>query len=96
MTHNTNDCFELNQHKKGSKTNPNRNGLDKVTYKDLNDFVNAKVTASLKKAQSQNKKKEAKMVTISSFNKFCNLKVDSINEESNPEVNALAATDDND
>eukprot|EP00957_Ditylum_brightwellii_P156710 11928196-Ditylum_brightwellii.AAC.1 len=38
MTHNTKDCFELNQCKKRAKTNTNRNGLDKVTYKDLNAF----------------------------------------------------------
>eukprot|EP00957_Ditylum_brightwellii_P173397 13202721-Ditylum_brightwellii.AAC.1 len=96
MTHDIKDCHELNQRKKRAKTNANCNGSDKVTYKDLNTFVDAKVTAALKKAKSQNKKKEAKKVTISAFNKFCNLKVDSSNKESGPEVDALAATDNND
>eukprot|EP00957_Ditylum_brightwellii_P047615 3617249-Ditylum_brightwellii.AAC.1 len=89
MTHDTKDCFELNRRKKRAKTNTNHNGSDKVTYKDLNTFVNAKVTAALKTAKSQNKKKEAKKVTINTFDKFRNLKVDSSNKESNPEVNAL-------
>eukprot|EP00957_Ditylum_brightwellii_P164207 12502044-Ditylum_brightwellii.AAC.1 len=60
MTHYTKDCFELKQHKKRAKTNANCNGSDKVTYKELNAFVNAKRTTALKKAKSQNKKKEAK------------------------------------
>eukprot|EP00957_Ditylum_brightwellii_P144784 11028138-Ditylum_brightwellii.AAC.1 len=83
MTHNTKDCHELNWRKKHTKINTNRNGSDKVTYKDLNAFVNAKVTATLKKAKSQNKKERSK-------------KVDSSNEESDPGVNALAAADNND
>eukprot|EP00957_Ditylum_brightwellii_P030328 2296889-Ditylum_brightwellii.AAC.1 len=36
------------------------------------------------------------MVTINAFNRFCNLKADSSNKESDPEVNALAAADNND
>eukprot|EP00957_Ditylum_brightwellii_P029423 2224110-Ditylum_brightwellii.AAC.1 len=96
MTHDMKDCYELNQCKKCAKPNTSHNGSDKVTYKDLNAFVNAKVTAALKKAKSQNKRKEAKKVIINAFDKFCNLKVDSSNEESNPEVNALAAVANND
>eukprot|EP00957_Ditylum_brightwellii_P208309 15356769-Ditylum_brightwellii.AAC.1 len=73
-----------------------RDKADKVTYKDLNVFVNAKVTAALNKAKKNQKKKEAKKVTINTFDKFCNLKVNSSNEESNPEVNTFAAIFDND
>eukprot|EP00957_Ditylum_brightwellii_P182719 13917603-Ditylum_brightwellii.AAC.1 len=72
------------------------NGSDKVTYKDLNAFVNTKVTAALKKAKSQNKNKEAKKVTIDTFDKFCTLKVDSSDKESDPKVNTLAAAATND
>eukprot|EP00957_Ditylum_brightwellii_P180500 13749587-Ditylum_brightwellii.AAC.1 len=69
---------------------------DKVSYKDLNTFVDAKVTAALKKANSHQKKKEARKVTVDTFDKFCNLKADSNNEESNPEVNALFAASNDD
>eukprot|EP00957_Ditylum_brightwellii_P057108 4327769-Ditylum_brightwellii.AAC.1 len=41
-THNTEDCFELKQRAKRAKTNTTQNEADKVTYKDLNAFVNAK------------------------------------------------------
>eukprot|EP00957_Ditylum_brightwellii_P161352 12286025-Ditylum_brightwellii.AAC.1 len=58
-----------------------RGGSDKVTYKDLNAFVNAKVTAALN--NSKNQKKKEKKLTINVFNKFRNLKVeDSSKEES--------------
>eukprot|EP00957_Ditylum_brightwellii_P005400 411835-Ditylum_brightwellii.AAC.1 len=87
-THNTKDCFELNQ---CAKANPSHTKADKVSYKDSNEFINAKVTPVLKKAKSHQKRKKARKITINAFNKFCNLKIDSSNEESNPEVNALAA-----
>eukprot|EP00957_Ditylum_brightwellii_P139166 10607210-Ditylum_brightwellii.AAC.1 len=41
-THNTKDCFELKRCTKRAKADTNRGGADKVTYKDLNAFVNAK------------------------------------------------------
>eukprot|EP00957_Ditylum_brightwellii_P038508 2910791-Ditylum_brightwellii.AAC.1 len=41
-THDTEDFFELKQRAKHAKSNKNRNKVDKVTYKDLNAFVNAK------------------------------------------------------
>eukprot|EP00957_Ditylum_brightwellii_P103631 7895048-Ditylum_brightwellii.AAC.2 len=59
-THNTKDCFELNQRTKRAKTNPSHSKKGHVAYKDLNTFVNAKVTEELKKAKKEQKKKEAK------------------------------------
>eukprot|EP00957_Ditylum_brightwellii_P026540 2007579-Ditylum_brightwellii.AAC.1 len=59
-THSTKDCFELKRHTKLAKTDTNCGGADKVTYKDLNAFVNAKVTAALNKAKKHQKKKEQK------------------------------------
>eukprot|EP00957_Ditylum_brightwellii_P003783 287432-Ditylum_brightwellii.AAC.1 len=41
-THNTEDCFELKRHAKRTKASTNCDEVDKVTYKDLNAFVNAK------------------------------------------------------
>eukprot|EP00957_Ditylum_brightwellii_P126383 9634396-Ditylum_brightwellii.AAC.1 len=94
--HSTKDCFELKQRAKRTKADTNRGGADKVTYKDLNAFVNAKVTTTLNKAKKSQKKKEKK-VTINAFDNFCNLKVDdSSDEECNRKVNALAAASDND
>eukprot|EP00957_Ditylum_brightwellii_P188169 14325112-Ditylum_brightwellii.AAC.1 len=40
--YNTEDCFEMKQCAKHAKTNMTQNEADKVTYKDLNAFVNAK------------------------------------------------------
>eukprot|EP00957_Ditylum_brightwellii_P039318 2974751-Ditylum_brightwellii.AAC.1 len=59
-THNTGDCFELKQRAKYAKANTSRDNTDKVTYKDLTAFVNAKVTAALNKAKKSQKKKEEK------------------------------------
>eukprot|EP00957_Ditylum_brightwellii_P104645 7974567-Ditylum_brightwellii.AAC.1 len=95
-THSTKGCFELKQRAKHTNANTSCNKADKVTYKDLNAFVNAKLTTALNKANKNQKKKEAKKVTINAFDKCCNLKVDSSDEESNHEVNALAAASDND
>eukprot|EP00957_Ditylum_brightwellii_P017704 1334059-Ditylum_brightwellii.AAC.2 len=95
-THNTRDCFELKQCAKCVKENTSRNKADKVIYKYLHAFINAKVTAALNKAKKNQKKKVAEKITINAFNKFCSLKVKSSNKESNPEVNALAAADSND
>eukprot|EP00957_Ditylum_brightwellii_P012986 981276-Ditylum_brightwellii.AAC.1 len=41
-THNTDNCFELNQRKKRAKSDTSWSRKDKVSYKDLNAFVNAK------------------------------------------------------
>eukprot|EP00957_Ditylum_brightwellii_P110490 8427237-Ditylum_brightwellii.AAC.1 len=57
-TRNTKDFFELKQHAKRAKADTNRGKADKVTYKDLNTFVNAKVTAALNKAKKNRKKKK--------------------------------------
>eukprot|EP00957_Ditylum_brightwellii_P183513 13978891-Ditylum_brightwellii.AAC.1 len=59
-THNTKDSFELKQRAKHAKADANRGGADKVSYKDLNTFVNAKVTAALSKAKKNQKKKGKK------------------------------------
>eukprot|EP00957_Ditylum_brightwellii_P049752 3772906-Ditylum_brightwellii.AAC.1 len=52
-THDTKDCYKLKQHTKCVKQGKERKDMDKVTYKDLNIFVNAKVTAALKKAKKK-------------------------------------------
>eukprot|EP00957_Ditylum_brightwellii_P016288 1225263-Ditylum_brightwellii.AAC.1 len=57
-THNTKDCFELKRHTKRAKADTTCSGADKVTYKDLNTFVNAKVTAALNKAKNKKKKEK--------------------------------------
>eukprot|EP00957_Ditylum_brightwellii_P087901 6693869-Ditylum_brightwellii.AAC.1 len=67
-----------------------------MAYKDLNAFVNAKVTTALKKAKKEQKEKRAKIRAINAFDKFHSLKVDSSSEESDHKVNALAAASDND
>eukprot|EP00957_Ditylum_brightwellii_P098491 7503322-Ditylum_brightwellii.AAC.1 len=50
-THGTEDCFDLKWHAKCTKTNTTQNEADKVTSKDLNAFVNAKVTVAFNKAK---------------------------------------------
>eukprot|EP00957_Ditylum_brightwellii_P184912 14083126-Ditylum_brightwellii.AAC.1 len=59
-TYNKKDCFKLKQRTKRAKADVNHGGADKMSYKDLNAFVNAKVTAALNKAKKNQKKKEAK------------------------------------
>eukprot|EP00957_Ditylum_brightwellii_P192877 14685492-Ditylum_brightwellii.AAC.1 len=56
-THNTKDCFELKQCAKHAKADTNCDRADKVSYKDLNTFVYAKVTTALNKAKKNQKKK---------------------------------------
>eukprot|EP00957_Ditylum_brightwellii_P055309 4192355-Ditylum_brightwellii.AAC.1 len=92
-THSTKDCFELNQRAKRTKSNPSSE-KGHVTYKDLNAFVNAKVTEALKKAKKEQKK--AKRVTINAFDKFCSLNINSSSKESDHEVNTLATASDDD
>eukprot|EP00957_Ditylum_brightwellii_P206557 15348993-Ditylum_brightwellii.AAC.1 len=50
-THNTKDCLELKWRAKQAKPGTNRDKVDKVSYKDLNALVNAKVTTALNKAK---------------------------------------------
>eukprot|EP00957_Ditylum_brightwellii_P024822 1876335-Ditylum_brightwellii.AAC.1 len=64
----------MKQRAKRAKANPEEG---KIAYKDLNVFVNAKVTAALKKAQKGRTEKKAKKMTINAFDKFCSLNVDS-------------------
>eukprot|EP00957_Ditylum_brightwellii_P175440 13355955-Ditylum_brightwellii.AAC.1 len=67
-THDMDDCFELNRRKKHAKSELSRSGKDKVSYKDLNAFVNAKVTAALNKAKKKQKKeKKSKLTPLTSF-----------------------------
>eukprot|EP00957_Ditylum_brightwellii_P197656 15058227-Ditylum_brightwellii.AAC.1 len=91
-THNMDNCFELNRHKKRSKLETSRSGKDKVSYMDLNAFVNAKVTAALNKAKKKQKKE--KEVEINAFTKFCSLNVESSNEEGELKASATAADSD--
>eukprot|EP00957_Ditylum_brightwellii_P194716 14832398-Ditylum_brightwellii.AAC.1 len=70
--------------------------MNKVTYKDLNAFVNTKVTAALKKAK-KNLKKETKdrQVKLNAFDKFCTLNVDkSSNDKDKQEVHVSINVDD--
>eukprot|EP00957_Ditylum_brightwellii_P144052 10976390-Ditylum_brightwellii.AAC.1 len=60
MTHHMKDCFEMKQHAKRTKANMNQAKKGKIAYKDLSAFVNAKVTASLKKAQKERIEKKPK------------------------------------
>eukprot|EP00957_Ditylum_brightwellii_P207034 15351174-Ditylum_brightwellii.AAC.1 len=96
-THDMEDCFELKQRAKHAKPNTNHAEADKVSYKDLNAFVNTKVTAALNKAKKnlRNQKKQ-KEVKLNAFNKFCSLNVDSSDEEDKPNVHAPAAADNDD
>ena len=59
--HNTDDCFELNQRKKHAKSDTSWSRKDKLSYKDLNAFVNAKVTAALNKAKTKRKERKEKV-----------------------------------
>eukprot|EP00957_Ditylum_brightwellii_P107111 8172279-Ditylum_brightwellii.AAC.1 len=88
------NCFELNQCKKRAKSDISRSGVDRVTYKDLNTFVNAKVTATLNKAKKI--KKEEKEVEINAFGKFHSLNVESSNREGKLKEYAPAADNDDD
>eukprot|EP00957_Ditylum_brightwellii_P002633 202445-Ditylum_brightwellii.AAC.1 len=55
---------------------------EKVTYKDLNTFVNAK--------------KKEKEVKLNAFDKFCSLNVNSSDEEDKPNKRAPTNVDNND
>eukprot|EP00957_Ditylum_brightwellii_P054207 4105949-Ditylum_brightwellii.AAC.1 len=81
----TEDCFELKQRAKRAKADANRGGSDKVTYKDLNAFVNAKVTAALNKAKKNQKKKKK------SSNEESNHKVNALANASDDDSNSGAS-----
>eukprot|EP00957_Ditylum_brightwellii_P201002 15322170-Ditylum_brightwellii.AAC.1 len=70
--------------------------MDKVTYKDLNAFVNAKVTAALNQAKKSQKKKKEKEAEINAFNKFCSLNVKSSDKEGELKKSAPVADDNSD
>eukprot|EP00957_Ditylum_brightwellii_P022834 1722533-Ditylum_brightwellii.AAC.1 len=91
-THDTDDCFELNQHKKCAKSDMSWSGKDKVSYKDLNVFVNTKILAALNK--SKKKQKKEKEVEINAFNKFCSLNVESSDEDKEGKLKENAPTAD--
>eukprot|EP00957_Ditylum_brightwellii_P097346 7414597-Ditylum_brightwellii.AAC.1 len=57
-THNTKDCYKLKLCTKRAKQGREHKDINKVVYKDLNAFVNAKVTAALKKAKKIFKKEK--------------------------------------
>eukprot|EP00957_Ditylum_brightwellii_P042570 3223452-Ditylum_brightwellii.AAC.1 len=67
---------------KCAKSNTSQTGADKVTYKDLNTFVNAK--------------KKEKEVEINAFNKVCSLNVESREEEGKLNEHAPAADNNDD
>eukprot|EP00957_Ditylum_brightwellii_P102068 7780069-Ditylum_brightwellii.AAC.1 len=52
-THDTEDCFELKQCVKCAKTNTSHAKANKVSYKDLNAFINTKVTTALSEEKSK-------------------------------------------
>ena len=89
--HNTDDCFELNQRKKHAKSDTSWSRKDKLSYKDLNAFVNAKVTAALNKAKTKRKERKEKEVKIKAFNKFRSLNVESSDEEGELKEKATTA-----
>eukprot|EP00957_Ditylum_brightwellii_P010142 766279-Ditylum_brightwellii.AAC.1 len=70
--------------------------VDKVSYKDLNTFINTNVTAALNKAMTSQKKKRKKEVELNTLNKFCSFKVERSNEEDELNKHAPAADNDND
>eukprot|EP00957_Ditylum_brightwellii_P081664 6212275-Ditylum_brightwellii.AAC.1 len=76
-THDMDDCYKLNQRKKRMKSGTSQSGKDKMSYKDLNAFVNAKVTAALNKAKKKQKERKEREVKINAFNKFRSLNVES-------------------
>ena len=75
-THDTKDCFELKWRMKHAKQGKTCTEANKVTYKDLNAFIKAKVTAALKKAKKNLKQqKKEKQVELNAFGKFRMLNV---------------------
>ena len=80
-THDTADCYELKRRAKKAKRD---NEDKKVSYKDLNAFVNAKVADAFKKAKSKANNRNAakdKKKELNAFAKFRNLQVDESSDE---------------
>eukprot|EP00957_Ditylum_brightwellii_P126102 9612998-Ditylum_brightwellii.AAC.1 len=97
-THDTEDCFEQKwRAAKRAKPNMNCAKTDKVSYKDLNAFDNAKVTAALNKAKKDLKKQmKEKEVNLNAFDKFCSLNVECSDEKDKPNKCAHVDVDDDD
>eukprot|EP00957_Ditylum_brightwellii_P058584 4442970-Ditylum_brightwellii.AAC.1 len=94
---NIRDCFELKGRTKHAKLDEIRKYADKVTYKDLNAFGNAKITTALNKAKKNLKKqKKEKQAKLNAFNKFCTLNVEHSDEEDKPSMHAPTNVDNND
>eukprot|EP00957_Ditylum_brightwellii_P054173 4103154-Ditylum_brightwellii.AAC.1 len=81
---------------KRAKPSTNHDEADKVSYKDLNAFVMAKVTDALNKAKKIQKKRREKEVELNSFDKVCSLSVESSNEEDKPNEHAPTTADNDD
>eukprot|EP00957_Ditylum_brightwellii_P021325 1608324-Ditylum_brightwellii.AAC.1 len=74
-----------------------QNDADNVTYKDLNAFINAKVTTSFNKAKNNLKKqRKEKEVKLKAFDIFCSLNVESSDEEDKPNKHAPTDVDNDD
>eukprot|EP00957_Ditylum_brightwellii_P153267 11664942-Ditylum_brightwellii.AAC.1 len=84
-------------HAKRTKQGETHTEVDKVTYKDLNMFINAKVTTALKKAKKHLKQqKKEKQVKLNAFGKFCTLNVKSSDNKDKPNTRASIDVDNND
>eukprot|EP00957_Ditylum_brightwellii_P122930 9373147-Ditylum_brightwellii.AAC.1 len=94
-THDTGNCFVLNQRKKCAKSDTSWSETDKVSYKDLNAFVNTKVMATLNQAKKNQKKKKEKEVEINAFNKFCSFNIESSDKEGKLKKSTPTADDNN-
>eukprot|EP00957_Ditylum_brightwellii_P000878 69819-Ditylum_brightwellii.AAC.1 len=93
-THDTKDCFELKRRAKRKKQGKTCTDVYKVTYKDLNVFVNAKVTVAVKKAKKNLKQqKKEKQVKLNAFDKFCTLNVESSDNKDKPSPRASIDVD---
>eukprot|EP00957_Ditylum_brightwellii_P169782 12922745-Ditylum_brightwellii.AAC.1 len=96
-THDIENCFELKRCAKHTMPNMSHTNADKVSYKDINAFVDAKVTAAFNKAKKNLKKqRKEKEVKLNAFDKFHVLNVESSNEEDKPNKHAPVDVDNND
>eukprot|EP00957_Ditylum_brightwellii_P193492 14734346-Ditylum_brightwellii.AAC.1 len=94
-THDMDDCFELNRCKKRAKSDTSQSGKDKVSYKDLNIFVNAKVTASLNKAKKKQKKEKESSDEEGKLKESAPAADSDSNSNSNSEASCLLSDDSN-
>eukprot|EP00957_Ditylum_brightwellii_P073634 5595207-Ditylum_brightwellii.AAC.2 len=95
-THNTRDCFELKQCTKHVKADVSCGRADKVTCKDLNAFINTKVTAALNKTKKNQKKKEAKRLTTAVMKRNALAAASNNDSESNTSCDPSKDSDSND